>query len=43
MHPCDKGNNGGCDQVCNKNGNSSSCSCNDGYKLAVDEVTCDEG
>ena len=43
MHLCDRGNNGGCDDVCNKNGEGVTCSCKLYYKLADDGVTCEIG
>ena len=34
---------GGCDQICNKHGDDSKCSCKNGFKLAPDGVSCDRG
>ena len=43
VHPCDKGSNGGCNQVCNKVGDDFTCSCNEGYTLSVDKESCVAG
>ena len=40
MHPCDRGTNGGCDQQCDKDGDSAKCSCMPGYELLSDNKTC---
>ena len=32
--------NGGCDQVCEDNDGSFTCSCNDGYSLMPDDSSC---
>lgn len=42
VHLCDNGLNGGCSQVCNKDGIKAICSCNSGFKLDADGVTCIE-
>ena len=42
VHICDRGNNGGCDHVCNKDGDKAKCSCREGYELAEDANTCDK-
>eukprot|EP01125_Pyxidicula_operculata_P006044 TRINITY_DN2112_c0_g1_i1.p1 TRINITY_DN2112_c0_g1~~TRINITY_DN2112_c0_g1_i1.p1 ORF type:complete len:5362 (-),score=1028.24 TRINITY_DN2112_c0_g1_i1:87-16172(-) len=39
QNPCDT-NNGGCSQVCTDNGGTADCSCNSGYTLLGDQVTC---
>ena len=41
-HPCDKPTKGGCDQVCKKDGDKSSCSCNEGYRLEEDGKSCEK-
>ena len=43
VHPCDKENKGGCEQVCNKDGKKPKCSCTPAtdYKLNDDGVSCD--
>ena len=41
VHPCDKETKGGCDQVCNKDGEKAKCGCNEGFRL-VDETTCEK-
>lgn len=33
VHPCDRPDNAGCEQVCNKEGDNGVCACNEGYKL----------
>ena len=43
VHPCDKETKGGCEHVCNKDGDEAKCSCNDGYKLAEDGQECEFG
>ena len=40
MHPCDRGTNGGCDQQCDKDGDTAKCSCMPGYELLSDNKTC---
>ena len=40
VHPCDSAEKGGCEHVCNKDGDQSVCSCNDGYKLKEDQHSC---
>ena len=42
-HPCDKGNNGGCGQICNNNEDKYFCSCNEGFKLSPNGVSCIQG
>ena len=38
IHPCDKETKGGCEQVCNKDGEKAKCSCDpkEDYKLEED-------
>ena len=33
VHKCDQGNNGGCDQLCIKEGEKVLCACEKGFKL----------
>lgn len=40
MHPCDLGDNGGCQHVCSKKGSDVLCSCEEGFELGDDEKTC---
>ena len=40
VHPCDRASNGGCSQVCEKDGDNAKCGCDDGYELLDDKVTC---
>ena len=50
-HPCDitiddkdhTNSNGGCAQICNKNGENVVCSCMNGYQLGDDGKSCDPG
>ena len=43
-HPCDKTSNGGCEQTCNKDGESAVCECAaPDYKLGSDGKSCDKG
>merc|ERR1712203_551459 len=42
IHPCDKADKGGCDDVCTKVGNSAKCSCTKtGYTLKADGKGCE--
>ena len=43
VHPCDEANNGGCGQVCNKRNEKHECSCEAGFVLQQDKVTCKKG
>ena len=43
MHPCDRGNNGGCAQKCVREEDKRSCACNDGYVLELNGVSCRKG
>ena len=36
VHPCDRKNKGGCDQICTKNGDKYTCSCKSGFRLTSD-------
>ena len=40
VNECDTGN-GGCDQMCTNNDGSFQCSCNQGFVLAGDTLSCD--
>ena len=42
MHICDRGQNGGCEQICNKKGNQATCSCKKGFDLSEDGKSCEE-
>ena len=42
VHICDRKNNGGCSQVCLKNGKKARCTCEKGFKLLPDKMTCEE-
>ena len=39
MHPCDKAEKGGCEQICNKKGEKALCGCNDGFKVSTEDST----
>ena len=43
VHPCDRRNNGGCRQKCNKKGKGHSCSCYNGFVLAGNKRNCIRG
>ena len=44
IHPCDKPTKGGCDQTCNKDGETFTCSCQaPEFKLNADGESCDPG
>ena len=43
VHPCDKANNGGCSQICNKRMEKHECSCEAGFVLKEDKMTCKKG
>ena len=43
VHPCDKGDNAGCNQKCTKEGAGFVCECSEGYKLGEDNATCNKG
>ena len=38
-HPCDI-NNGGCDQICVRDGDNAQCACGDDYESSDDGETC---
>ena len=42
VHPCDRENNGGCDQICIKAKKKSKCGCREGFHLLPDQLTCDK-
>ena len=44
VHPCDKATKGGCEQVCNKDGENAKCSCEpaEDFTLNADGKTCDK-
>ena len=42
VHPCDRKDNGGCNQVCDKEGDNKTCSCDEGFELLPDGVNCKE-
>ena len=42
VHPCEKEDNGGCQHVCEKDGDDAKCSCHDGFKLAADGKSCEK-
>ena len=42
VHPCDKANNGGCSQICNKRNEKHECSCEPGFVLE-NNTTCKKG
>ena len=44
VHPCDKKTKGGCDQICEKNGEAAKCACKEPeFKLAEDTKSCEKG
>ena len=43
VHPCDKEDNGGCQQKCEKDGDVGKCACQEGFKLAGDGKNCEKG
>ena len=44
VHPCDKPNKGGCEQICDKDGEKAVCSCVSpyDYTLSANGKTCDK-
>ena len=43
VHPCDKADNAGCEQTCEKKGEEDFiCTCPTGFKLNADGKKCDE-
>ena len=43
VHPCDEASNGGCNQICNKVKDNHKCSCQAGFVLEEDKMTCKKG
>ena len=43
VHPCDTADNGGCNQICNKQKHKHECACEDGFVLGKDGKTCNKG
>ena len=44
VHPCDKDDKGGCEQVCEKKGEEAVCKCNEGFKPTEEDANkCEEG
>ena len=43
VHPCDKPNRGGCEQICKKKGDGAVCQCKAGFILSEDGKQCDPG
>jgi len=43
VHPCDKSDNGGCNHICNKRKEWKECSCEPGFALSKDKMTCKKG
>ena len=41
VHPCDRGDNAGCDQTCTKKGDEAVCECGPGFILNNDGKKCD--
>ena len=42
VRTCQNSGNGGCMQICNKNGDELECSCREGFKLNDDKLGCSE-
>ena len=40
VHPCDKTNKAGCEQLCKKKGDEAVCKCKPGFKLAKNRKNC---
>ena len=40
VHPCDRKDNGGCTDICMKDGEKVKCECEKGFKLLPDKATC---
>ena len=40
IHPCDRKANGGCNQICKKNGKDAVCLCRNGFVMSADNETC---
>ena len=43
IHPCDTKANGGCEEICKKNGEGVTCMCKEGSELNMDGKTCSKG
>ena len=43
VHLCERENNGGCAQICNKVGDKVKCTCRTEFELSEDGMTCEEG
>ena len=43
VHPCEEANKGGCSQICNKRKEKHECSCEVGFVLEEDQMTCKKG
>ena len=43
VHPCDKEDKAGCEQVCEKKGTEAVCKCTEGFELEADGKFCKEG
>ena len=41
VHPCNDGTNGGCDQICIRQGKAATCSCKPDFTLQEDGVSCE--
>merc|ERR1712003_415515 len=42
VHPCYKGDNAGCSQVCEEDGDNAVCSCYNGFVLQADKKSCEK-
>ena len=43
VHSCDEASKGGCSQICNKRKEKHECSCQPGFALEKDNMTCKQG
>ena len=43
VHPCDQGENGGCQHLCTKKGVDARCFCKKGFTLEEDGTSCEKG
>ena len=43
VHACDEAKKGGCSQICNKRKENHECSCESGFVLEEDKMTCKKG
>ena len=43
VHPCDTASNGGCSQICKRNKDKHTCTCEDRFVLGTDGKTCNKG